>query len=156
MRYRMRLAEAGQPQNPHNGLLLNLHPFLCPRTVSGIVGVIVFILTVGSCTRDLEASCGDYLLHSTTRLRPQDFGGSSSPSIPLRHCKNGICKSGPMSPPMQKSNESEIRLRPSCFRVEESIQTSPMRIWSTSGIFLEPSMPYLEVAVPPPKIAIVS
>ena len=102
------------------------------------------------------ASCGDYLDHSKLKssglfVAPSDSGSDDSPTP---SCKNGRCRSAPLTIPTEPSRVIVLRQQPSHLRLYNFDQACTLTGWLTSGNDSLPVEPSLDLPDPPPRDSI--
>lgn len=110
----------------------------------------------------VDASCGDYLKHSTSRLLGDSIGFSSTgfsangledSPLPACECKNGSCRSAPASLPTESSRLLVLRKQLNQLDTSICVNGDSLQGALVASNELPPVQPSLDILVPPPRAA---
>ena len=117
---------------------------------------VFWFLGVGFASK-ASASCGDYLQHSPSKTvgRLDSIGDSKSDdsSLPSSSCKNGRCRSAPLSTPIQPTRVVVVRQQPSHFSLFHFANVCFLAGRIATETESKPIEPSLDLLDPPPRAA---
>lgn len=130
--------------------------------IAVVACIFVFWFFGAGMASKVSASCGDYLHHANSQKGwnsqvvgqlhdKQEPASDDDSSTPSSGCKNGRCKSAPLSLPSEPSRIVAPKQQPNHFLISSFRHPSSFTGMMTNSDDMSPLQPSLDLLDPPPR-----